>query len=509
MPVLVYNDDGWSTYMRYPAPMAPEDIARVTVGALAGTGVGVYQFCALGGHAVNYASTFLPRVGAAMGNPGTLHVWRMCRTLAHLESLGTDPLHVVADACHDADIACQFSLRMNDAHHTYLLPDGSPYFPELQSPWFGAHADALLENGQLDYSHPDVHAYRVAQVAEILDRYDVDGIDLDFTRSRPWFRPGEEDAGRPLMTTLIERIRRLTDRQSKSLSVRLEYDPDASIDSGLDIEGWLREGLFDQVTLGGVGDHTPDAPSDWFVELAHASGAKVYPGIEGQLHWLPGPGAGGTGLRPGRGVLDGFGPPSIEYLRAVAALHYMDHADGLSLFNFTCADGPFAVGAFRELVDPEGLALRDKQYVAAVWPWDAAIFQTPWVSRFRLDPGRGQAVYPLRLADDFDEAERLGVAPESTLWLDLMGVNNPDDIEVRLNGTRLEWTGDSYNHWDHGCWNDLLTYDVPAEALQQGESALELRRRRGPDHFPGTVQVRRLVLDVTYPRTFAPGRGRV
>ena len=90
-----------------------------------------------------------------------------------------------------------------------------------------------------------------------------------------------------------------------------------------------------------------------------------------------------------------------------------------------------------------------------------------------------------------------------------MGVNNPDDIEVRLNGTRLEWTGDSYNHWDHGCWNDLLTYDVPAEALQQGESALELRRRRGPDHFPGTVQVRRLVLDVTYPRTFAPGRGRV
>ncbi|HQK94477.1 MAG TPA: hypothetical protein PLD23_13275, partial [Armatimonadota bacterium] len=111
MPVLVYNDDGWSTYMRYPAPMAAQDIVRVTVGAIAGTGVGVYQFCALGGHAVNYASAFLPRVGAAMGTPDTLHVWRMHRTLAHLDSLGTDPLHIVADACHEAGIACQFSLR--------------------------------------------------------------------------------------------------------------------------------------------------------------------------------------------------------------------------------------------------------------------------------------------------------------------------------------------------------------------------------------------------------------
>ncbi len=61
--MVVYNDDGWSSYMRYPAPMSPEDIERFTVGSAAGSGTKVYQFCALGGHAVNYQSAFLPRVG--------------------------------------------------------------------------------------------------------------------------------------------------------------------------------------------------------------------------------------------------------------------------------------------------------------------------------------------------------------------------------------------------------------------------------------------------------------
>ena len=60
---VVYNDDGWSSYMRYPAPASPDAIVRVTVGPVIGTNVKVYQFCALGGHAVNYNSSFLPTQG--------------------------------------------------------------------------------------------------------------------------------------------------------------------------------------------------------------------------------------------------------------------------------------------------------------------------------------------------------------------------------------------------------------------------------------------------------------
>ncbi len=506
MKNLVYNDDGWSSYMRYPAPMSPADIAAVTVGPVADTAVTVYQFCALGGHAVNYRSAFLPRIGDLMERVDTLHVWRMRETLRHLDALGTDPLRIVAEACHARGLACQFSLRMNDAHHTYRKPDGAWYFPELLSPWFDAHADDLLPSRQLDYARPAVRAYRVDQIREVLDRREVDGIDLDFTRFRPWFAAGEEAAGMPLMTDLARRLRDLTARAGATLSARFEYDPRVCIDSGLDVERWLDEGLLDQVTLGGIGDHTPDAPCDWWVARARRSGCKVYPGIEGQLHWAPGSGGGGAGTRPGNDVVDGFGPPTIAYARAVAAAHYDAGADGVSLFNFTCADGPCDRALLTELGDPARLAFADKQYVFAVWPPDAQIYYAPWTSRFRIDPGQDAASYPFRLADDLAAAEARGLAPAATLTLDLMGVNRMSDIAVTVNGARAEWDGRSYNHYDHGCWNDVVRFAVPAAALRRGDNAIEMRRLRRDAGFDGAVEARKCILDVTYARAITPGR---
>ena len=502
---IIYNDDGWSSFMRYPAPMSPEDIVRVTVAPVAGTAVRVYQFCALGGHAANYSSAFLPRVGSMMSVVDTMHVWRIRETLRHLEELGTDPLRIVADACHAHGLACQFSLRMNDAHHTYRKPDGSPYFPELLSPWLDKNPEALLPNGQLDYAHPLVHRYRKAQLEEVLDRYQIDGIDLDFTRSRPWFRPGQEQAGRAGMTELVRQIRAMTRGRERTLSARFEYDPEVCVESGLEVETWLREGLLDQITLGGVGDHTPDARADWWIEHPHAAGCRVYPGIEGQLHWISACGGGGTGLRPGNGIEDGFGPPSMEYLRAVASLHYASGADGVSLFNFTCADGPFARAAFTELADPTAMAFRDKQYVVALWPPDAQIYHAPWISRFRLEPGATEATYPLRIADHLDAASDQRRLPAALLTLDLKGLNRVTEVEVSVNGSPVRWTRDHYNHYDHGCWNDILQYAVPARALRPGDNAIELRRTRTNAGFAGALEVRKCVLELKYPETFAPG----
>lgn len=504
---IIYNDDGWSSYMRYPAPMSPEDIVRVTVGPLIGTGVGVYQFCALGGHAVNYNSSFLPRVGEMMDAVDTMHVWRMRETLRNLAKLGTDPLRVVSEACHENGIACQFSLRMNDRHHTYKRTDGSWYFPELLSPWLDEYPELLLPDRALDYAKSGVADYRKRQIREILDDYDVDGIDLDFTRFKPWFRAGDEEDGGPRMTALIRELRTMTRDAGKTLSARFEYDPESCIRSGLDIEAWLADGLLDQITLGGVADHTPDAPADWWIERTHVGGCTIYPGIEGQLHWIPSCGGGGTGLHPGNGVDDGYGPPSLAYMRAVAANHYASGADGISLFNFTCADGPFSRRAFTELADPDELRFGDKQYVAAVWPWDEAIYcGTGWTSAFRVDPGQATASYPLRIADDLEEVRRRNLLPTALLTLDLMGINRLTDVQVTVNGAPLTWNGCHYNHFDHGCWNDIVQFDVPVAALCRGENTIELHRATANPGFASTVEVRKCVLDIAYPRTFAPGR---
>ncbi len=504
---IVYNDDGWSSYMRYPAPMSPEDVVRVTVGPVIGTGVRVYQFCALGGHAVNYNSAFLPRVGELMDKVDAMHVWRIRETLRHLEKLGTDPLHLVAKACHEHGIACQFSLRMNDSHHIYKRADGSWYFPELRSGWFDKHKQALLPNGTLDYAHADVHAYRKRQIQEVIEKYNVDGIDLDFTRFKPWFRAGQEQASMGKMTELVRQLRAMTKKAGKSLSARFEYDPSVCIASGLDVETMLKEAMFDHITLGVVGDHTPDAPADWWIRRAHAAGCKVYPGFEGQLHWLVAPGSGGTGTHPSRdGVHDGYGPPSIAYLRAVASVHYDSGADGISLFNFTCCDGPFDRAALTELADPKRIAFKDKQYVAAVWPWGSAIYLSDWKSRFRLTPGVRSATYKLRISDDIKAAIRHGYSPRGLLTMDLKGLNRMSDVAVRLNGQTLRWNGYHYNHYDHGFWNDVVRFDVSADVLIRGENKLELRRLTDNANFSGDVEVRKCILEVTYPNRFAPGK---
>jgi hypothetical protein len=343
----------------------------------------------------------------------------------------------------------------------------------------------------------------VAQLQEILECYDVDGIDLDFTRFKPWFAAGREAEGAPRLTALVAQLRDLAHGRGKTLSARFEYDPGVCRASGLEVERWLGEGWFDQITLGGVGDHTPDAPADWWIEQAHRHPCVVCPGLEGQLHWVPGCGAGGTGTHAGNGVADGFGPPSMAYMRAVAANHYRSGADGISLFNFTCTDGPFDRLALTELADPAALVGKDKQYVAAMWPHDAQVYYGRWQSRFVLKPDQEAAAHALVIADRFP-ALAPATAPSARLTLDLMGLNRLTDIEVSLNGTPLRWNGYTYNHYDHGCWNEVVQYEVPVGCLLTGENRVGLRRLAATPGFAGDIEVRKCVLDLSFPPRCEP-----
>ncbi len=203
-------------------------------------------------------------------------------------------------------------------------------------------------------------------------------------------------------------------------------------------------------------------------------------------------------MRPGNGVVDGYGPPSMAYMRAVAANHYLSGADGMSLFNFSCADGAFSRDALVDLAEPPALESRDKQYVLALWPWDAQIYYSPWASRFRLAPGQAQAEYPLRMADNFDDFRSRGRPFSAILTLEWKGLNRIGDIETRFNGQVIHWNGFHYNHYDDGCWNDIVQYTIPADALQNGVNTIELRRLAEIPGFVGACEVQKCVLDVHF-----------
>jgi hypothetical protein len=89
-----------------------------------------------------------------------------------------------------------------------------------------------------------------------------------------------------------------------------------------------------------------------------------------------------------------------------------------------------------------------------------------------------------------------------------MGVNRLTDIEISINGVPLTPNGATYNHYDHGCWNEVVQFAVPTICLVTGENHIGLRRLAPTPGFAGAVEVRKCILDLTYPPRSASGQGR-
>ncbi|MEZ4702361.1 MAG: hypothetical protein R2834_18660 [Rhodothermales bacterium] len=164
-----------------------------------------------------------------------------------LHEQGVDYPGRMLQRAREAGIGAWISVRMNDAH----LPD-QPDHP-LHSRFWRAHPEWRLENTGLDYAEGEVRDHYLALIREVSERYDPDGIELDFLRFPLYFRPGEEAAGVPLMTALVREARAMTDAAGQRLgrpvhlAVRVPTSPHVSLAHGHDVVAWAREGLVDLV----------------------------------------------------------------------------------------------------------------------------------------------------------------------------------------------------------------------------------------------------------------------
>ncbi|MBN2296166.1 MAG: hypothetical protein JXM70_27290, partial [Pirellulales bacterium] len=493
---LVYRDCGWTWCMRYPDPavMQPVDIERATVGPLAGSKVSIYQFCLFGRDGLQVSTPLLPRAKPDPNKINSPFAWRAHQTFSQLSELKTDPLKVISAACRKHSIACQVSIPISGENAIYK-----------QSPWFAFRPSGLLPDGNLNYADKAALEFRKAQVREILSRYDIDGIDLDFSDFQTTFAQSSSKqenlkAIASNLIGLVRDLRKITRDANKTLSARFDYDPDRCLASGLNVDKMLAEGLFDQISLGAAGDRTPDARIDWWILRTRPTGCKVFPSIETLPHPVPNPVYGGIGTHPsGDMVKRGYGRPSPAYMRAVAANAYAAGADGLMLFNTALADGPFPKCLLNELAEPRQIAMRDKQYVAGVWGLRPRIYFDFWTSRLSMTPQQDTATYPIHIADDFAAAARAGKTPKAMLTLDLRGINRASDVEVLVNETPVRWNGYEYNHYDHGFWDDILEFDVPISALRKGPNIIRLNRKRTNKLFEGSLEARKCVLEIIYP----------
>ena len=168
-----------------------------------------------------------------------------------------DPYRIWIDRCRQKGISPWLSSRMNDVHdvsdptnfmHSLFWRDHPEYWRVPGST--GAWVDRALNFGL-----PEVREHHRKLIRELLERYDVDGIELDWMRFGYHFKPGEEEQGAAILTEYMREMRALTKEWSAKrghpvkLGARVPAHPDAARGLGMDGVTWAREGLLDMLVV--------------------------------------------------------------------------------------------------------------------------------------------------------------------------------------------------------------------------------------------------------------------
>ena len=325
---------------------------------------------------------------------------------------GTDDLELVVREGHKHGLEVFASIRMNDTHFR-----GDTAIIEWCR-FNREHPEFNLDGprSEFDYAHPEVRDWRFSHIQELAQKWDIDGIELDFNRFPVYFKePAAEKA--PFMTDLMGRVRATLDKagQRRGRPILLAVRPletfEMSLSVGLDVREWLARGWIDLLIAGG-GYMSMDLPIEEIVQTAHDVGCPVYACINY--------------------------PRSEAYLRGWAANAYPKGVDGLYLFNSFAPSTDLPV--YSQLGDPANLVgnskLFDAQHRFLNCPWHSD--NMVWQPSLPLpkDLSTGFAEFPILMNEDFTAAAAQGLHPVASLRLTITGLVG-DDVFVYLNGHEL------------------------------------------------------------------------
>ena len=208
-------------------------------------------------------------LGKIVKNAGRL---KTAAKLKELETAGIDPFKLWIEHLRKSGVSPWMSMRMNDIHEAtdaYSIHHSKFWLdhPEWRiAPYSKDGCDHAL-----DYGVPEVRKYNLAMAIEIIERYDADGLELDWMRWGRVFRHGEEQKNAHLLTSMLRQIRTRANELERNrghrikLAVRVPQDPRDTQRMGYDVETWAREGLIDILTVSPFFHSTWDAVpvSEW------------------------------------------------------------------------------------------------------------------------------------------------------------------------------------------------------------------------------------------------------
>ena len=422
---------------------------------------------------------------------------------------GLMPIEIYIDECHKQGMEFIAGIRMNDrhGHHPQFFKKLCEEKPEwvlrdIKPSWRGAPPESHEYGCSLNYAVQEVRDWLFSIMEEVANRFDIDGMEFNFTRLAECFPKGEAAESHGIMTGFIRRVREMLDKASKkdfSLMTLGQhgYEPPVDRDRnlifgvrvpqqmagcrkmGFDIPTWIEEGLIDYVAPSDFGCTDFNEKYEDFVVLARAHDCYVYPQIQTRigiemtdihrLHKL----AHHNNLETCRSGADIHMEPA-RY-RAAVRNFYAAGADGFSTQNFfhhwapefeipgEHGPGvpemyPTALNYLKELKSPEDIAASDERHYVFLPLWAdwqegrgiSGIYEREEIVLPRSAIGQ-RGAFRFRVCEDFPAYPILPLTDEgSGLTFILLGLLEGDEIAVDINGRaipsehlRWKWYDDS------------------------------------------------------------------
>jgi hypothetical protein len=439
---------------------------------------------------------------------------------------GVDIVQVFLDASRDRGVEAFYEYRINGSDND-LGPVQKIPMKEAHPEWLQWTWNA---NGYWNFAIEGVRKYKLSIIREIAQRYDVDGIALDFARVCPVLPKGKQWLHRQELTEFMRGVRSVTEAAATDrgrpmlVAARVPENLLGCHYDGLDVESWCEEQLVDLLALG---VRSFDVDIEAFRRIAGPR-VRLYPSIDDHH------------------ASDGYQTPPVEIYRGAAANWWRQGADGIQTFNFNHAmDFPYGsevaqthLQCYRELGSATTLRRKDKVFVVqrrggghgtTVIPnpedWSTPrwmYFNTNMLAPLPIDldvEGRADAMLTVAVADpvaaaatsverievrlllsdraaaDHADGERLEAVTIATIGHNPQLQNEPparsvvDEIELRVNGALLRKPA------VEGGW---LVFVAAAEHFAVGDNLIGILSLSGRDSAEFPMRVEKLEVHLKY-----------
>ena len=508
---LLFHNDARHYHMYcYEPPMSLEQ-ARAPVDEIAGTGVDTLVY----GFGAGPTMMHLTEVGEVWGTRlstfkdlpdryrGTLSFWRAHEHIMSLKERGLDILTLLVERAHERGLQIYGSLRLNHRIDPAEVDATDNWQFRIDHPEW-----CLRGRGKYHFNfvYPEVRAERLALIEEAVNRYDLDGFELEIAFSPYYFEEDEVEQNRPIMTEYLREIRHTVEKAARTrgraiaLGAKVLPTLAGNLASGLDVPEWIGEGLLDFVVPNFYIDHQIDAdfPFEWLVDLASSTSCQVYPALQSRVGRIVEQDVEPEGERMA-------GP---EHYWAGALAYWEKGADGIYLPWFNWPIGTQERGILSAINDPGPLRRQPKHYVVRRTDEYAASHGFTAQLPITLTAGLGASDQSVKLfvADDPEDTE-------ATLRIRLRNHTSHDSVTVSLNGGPLP--NESRRLMPHGyaphegpvvsaltgggipySW---LEYPLARGALRKGYNEVGVVLRARPRNLSGVVTFDCVELVLTHP----------